>query len=81
MPIFTVTVQCPQGPAVTVSCTQNILAPTPTRQMPVHLLNVMNNPILIWIQAACSFDRRCSSTAAADADVKCMLLHVLKYAG
>lgn len=65
----------------TAASLQYVLAPMPTRQIPVHSLNVMNNTILIWIQAACTFDRRRSSSAAADADVKYMLLLVLKYAG
>lgn len=62
-------------------CDTVVLAPMPGRQIPVHVLNVMNKTILIWIQAACAFDRRLSSSASGDADVKYMLLHVFKYAG
>ena len=51
----------------------------PARQTPVHLLNVMNNTILISMQAACPVWQ--TTRAAADADVKYMLPHVLKYAG
>lgn len=41
----------------------------------------MNNAFLISIQAVRTFDRRHSGVAAAGADVKYILLHVLKYAG
>lgn len=53
----------------------------PTRQIPVRSLIIMNNTIPILIYALCLFDRRRSSTTAAEAHVKYTLLHVLKYAG
>lgn len=76
------------GPAATAttSCTQKRPCTAANESDPLHLC-WMNNTFLIRIQAARSFDRWHSSMAAADADVKYMLLllllllHVLKYAG
>lgn len=74
------------GPTATTSCTQKRPCTGANDSDPLHVC-WMNNTFLIRIQAARSFDRWHSSMAAADADVKYMLLPllplqlVLKYAG